>query len=830
MTVTSVGEADGGTLLTVALGLARTAGSGRYVREPTGWTDQDLTKPLGEPKTPAVVVTDGGDTLIARGLVTPDDAFVVDVVRAGETSWTRLPVGLNGLTDRPDLTAIPWGPTLGLCGGGLSVFLVAPIEGRDVLGVWEIAGLLTGTPSITRIDQDSGRMPASRTQPSVVRHAGRVYVHGGVDDDGPVWGLWSVPEAGGTWTPARVRNRQRRVGGVLLSNGPNLVLLGGASVPGGLHREVVQVDLTAARPTWRELPALPLEDGPGVLCARNTPSGLEALVWADRTRPVRATLAPSDLAWTLDVEEHDAPNPPADGEAVWVEDALHVVGAPPLPPSQVLFRVGGYGHVAFLPAIDVSGPEVVRFDVLADGSTDRAWAPGEQERPNARVGAGRERPTGSRTAPARRLGAPGRLSYGPFRLRQRSLGPWASPLVLDLDGIVGLDPRLGRVLVGSDVGSGVFTASYRRGRGAELGPGLQAPQRAPGPAWSEPDLEPAPVPPDLAPGGPAITWVDPPREGRNGVRATLDSATGDDAQHLLGIRGSPLLPAARLVASQDGIVGVHAADPGGQPHILAEDGVSLTLQERLPDDLDSDAEGASWFLAGLITQGTIEVHAAQGTVDVRWCDVGLGGMGLRVAGAGHQTRLLRRTLPDVSVVVRLVGCHIGTLEVPPWVQVIAAGCTFDAGDRAAVALAAAGARVRLRACTVVGRTQAGLLEASSCAFAGTVSVDRTDLGFARYCALAPGGRLPLTYRSRTQVVSLKSVDPLSPVYLVLDDNNGPDLLAVGEGGRIPGAHGERTQQLRELHARTQDHLPMGLVPHHRDRTTADLVRMRRRTT
>jgi hypothetical protein len=159
------------------------------------------------------------------------------------------------------------------------------------------------------------------------------------------------------------------------------------------------------------------------------------------------------------------------------------------------------------------------------------------------------------------------------------------------------------------------------------------------------------------------------------------------------------------------------------------------------------------------------------------------------------------------------------------VKLIAAGCTFD-GGAGGRAIRAAGAEIHLRQCTVRGAVEAGNLYASSCAFGGNVTATRRDLGWLRYCVL-PGGATPPLHQCITHTVAFASVTPTHPNYLVLADSNGPAVLAAGELGRIPGAHGERTDRLRELTTRAPLHLPVGMVPIHLDRVTTDLARMGR---
>jgi hypothetical protein len=256
--------------------------------------------------------------------------------------------------------------------------------------------------------------------------------------------------------------------------------------------------------------------------------------------------------------------------------------------------------------------------------------------------------------------------------------------------------------------------------------------------------------------------------------------------------------------------------------------------------------GPRWFLTGLSTDGAVELLVAAGLLDVRWCDLApprrddavpadgtAARLAVRVAGAGRGG-LPAPGVPGGSgprpVTLRLVGCVLGGLVVPPWVRVVAAGCTIDAGADGALALDAAGASVRLRACTVRGRVRAGVLEASSTVLRGGVAVDRA--GWLRYSVLDAAGagrdRVPVLYESVRAPVSLASLDSTSPYYLLLDENNPPAVLAAGEGGALPGAHGDRSRSLAELAGRAADAVPLGLVAHQQDRAAEALRRMNRR--
>ena len=833
----------------VALRLARTTGSDLGHRRAADGTWSTVT--TGPRRGPvlsniAVVGLAAGPTLV-RLERTPLGCALARW-RPGQPAsrWTTVNLDLSGLADDdlPDVDPPADGPALALAAVATGAVLVAPVRNdagdSPGLGLWRITGL-AGTPGIARLDTASPRRPSDRVAPSVVVDGNRLVLHGGGRTGRVLGDTWSVAVTGtgtGRWRGHVVRRRVHRVGGQLVVTPAGVVLAGGADVPGELATTVHRLDLTRARPAWERLDDLPVPPGlPGVLVARAdataTGAGVEAVAWIDDVRPVRLR---SDEArgWRTDPVDAGAPNPPADGEAVFVDDQLVVAGPSPLPPSEVVVNVGGAGVVAFLPALDPAPDEAVVLTLDDDGSTRRWLEPGRPGRDDLRLGAGRAAPTTHRVAPAARIGVPGRLAWQPLRLRQVSLEPWAQPVALTLPDAVGVDPRLGRLLLRSEIADGPVTASIRLGRSASIGAGFAPPDGAVPLAWDDPEA-------DLTVEEPATSaWVSP-------VRAGLDSPTGtplherlddaladalagriDDEPVGIAVLGSPRLAPQLLVADQRAVVGVVAADVRTRPYVDEDGGVSLVLHERVAGLGGEDPdEGPTWLLRGLAFAGAVELAVSAGRMDLRWCSVAAPGeVAVRVAGAGHASGLVRHSLPRPRVALRLVGCELGVLDVPPWVDVVAVGCTFDAGAPDAVAVAAAGAGVRMRHCTVHGRTVAGVLRASSSAFRGDLVCDRPDLGWLRYCVTPGTGRAPLSYRGVTAALSFASLRAPDPDYLRLDDNN-PGVLRAAEGDRTPGAHHDLADRLHELDLRTEEFLPLALAPFHVDRAAADLVRTRR---
>lgn len=890
----------------VAVRLRRTAPTAHARAADGTWAALDVVPRRGHPRSGTVALDVAGELVLARVERRPGGGLDLALLRPDTPgdAWQLQALDLPDLDEALLGDVEDDGPWLTAAGAGGALVLAGPVRpgagAPPVLALWRVDGLDAAALDVARLDDPAAPAPAARLEAAAVVAGGRLWLHGGrerddagTDADGARAlraDLWSVAVDGAgprAWTRHRARHAPARAGARLVPLRGGLALVGGAERPGELARTVRWVDPAVARPDWTALPDLPLPAGPGALWARADGDALVVVAWADRTRPAGLRLEPDAARWGAPaLDGGDPPNPPAEGDGVLAGERLLVPGPVPLPPSEVLVDDGAGAALAALPALDPADGAVALVLVDADGS-GHVW-PGTVLRPSLRLGSPREASPTVRRLAALRLGVPGRLGWAPFRVRQVDLTSWDRPLALTLDGEVAVDPRLGRVLAARDVvGPGRLAVTYRTGRAAALGAGFAPPGRALPPAWLEPAdpadaglpgpgrWEPATAPElDVALAGgpaPATARVDPPRAGggagvvdANAVDAGAPVVAGPaealagpgavvqplDAVarrvHVVPVDGSPRLAPATLVLDQGVTASVFAAAAGSAPHVGADDGVSLTLLERLVAGEDPDV-GPSWFLTGLGTDGAVELLAVAGLLDVRWCDLApprrddavpgdgtAARLGVRVAGAGRGALPTRAVPaagpePDAPLVLRLVGCVLGGVVVPPWVRVVAAGCTLDAGADDALALDAAGAHVRLRACTVRGRVRAGVLEASSTVLRGGVDVDRPGAGWLRHSVLDARrpGRVPVAYASLRAPVSLASLDSTSPAYLLLDENNPPGVLAAGEGGGLPGAHGARSTSLRELAGRSGGAVPIGLTPYQVDRAAEALRRMGR---
>ena len=816
------------------------------VRDVTGdWAVSTLGARFGTPLSNTVAWDGtGGPALLRLSRDPVDDSLALARVDGGNLPAGFVGEAIVGLPELVDAVLLAHDDALWV------VASPAGAEGPEDVGLWRIPTPMDPAPTATRIDP-AGLAPGGRLGLQAAIHGGRLVLVGGLaDDESALDDLWSLALDGSEpWAPHAVRKPLARHHGQLLSTPAGLVLVGGAVTPGILAREVGRIDPGPVRVRWELLPELPLRDGPGTAIVRAVGSDLEALVWDDRTRPCRLAWADGEPAWGRFDDESDGPNPPAPGDAVFVGDQVWVVGPSPLPAFEVVLAGRTGGVLAFLPTLDLApdprgpvpdlgeGPDgsSITFDVTDGGS---ATAKSGASDPPDRHGDGpMPVPQRSRTADLQRYSAPGRLARALFSLHQRTLADTTGPYA-DVDPeVVGLDPRLGRVLLPPGAPRGEVRVSYRVGRTHRVGAGFMPEDRAPFDAWLDPDVE-LPTPPDLRDPSdhprPITAWVDPtgalsegPPSDAPVVADLAEGLTAPGDEPVLALVGSVHLPAARLTEGLDAGLSLVPTDVSTTPFLSAADdgGPSLALHADLGGDATTDV-----WLAGLHLAGGLQTTATRGDLDLRWCTLAAPGqLGLDVAGGGHERETTRTTLPEVTLEIRLVGCAVGRISLPPWARLVALGCTFDAGDRDAPAILAGGARVQLRHCTVHGGIQAGELKVDSSAITGRIRVDLPEAGWVRYSAIpsrgGARGRTPPLYRCWQGFVAFDAIDPADPRYLRLACNLPDSVLFAGEHGATPGVTPDHGAQLAALRASTAGAVPMGLSVVHQDRTRTELERM-----
>ncbi len=819
------------------LRVERLAGAGAQRAADGSWSSFVAGNSLGQPLSPVVRWTRGGNSSLVRVVRLGSRVGLEELPEAGG-EWAEISVG-----------ALPesWERGVGIAAVGEVLWLFGPEEvsldpSQKLLGSRTVAA--DGSVGIPTVG--GSRRPPALSDASVVADAQGLWLYGGYRGDQPASELWFLDLSGPPiWRARSTRGTPARVGAQLMPTAAGLLLIGGSRGGEELETEVLRLENRGSRTVWRSLPALPMAQGlPGAAVAWQD-GGIKLLLWADRCRPTLYQLG--EMAWEpVGEEEAAACRPPAPGEVCVRDGILTVCGPSPLPPSEVILKNGDSPLVSFLPALNLPVGGSQRFLLLANGSSQRLFAPGELPPTWIRPGAALF-PAAERGAPAWRLGVPGRLRWTPYRLRQIHLGRWSEPLATLAEDEIGLDPRLGRVILppGAPVrAQSRLRASWWEGRPERIGVGCMPADRRLPACWEDPEVE-AWTAPDLA-GRPVDGWVDPELQS---LPELLESLREEEAP-ILAIVDAPALPSTRLTLPPGGLTLI-SSDPAGMPRFEQDEGcLSLSFHPSSADD-----QPEVW-LAGLRTVGRLDLHQQRGKIELRWCSLGLpmpgtgaaapgnrlvpdpgdtpsapailAGLGLRLVGGGHQDETALRSLPESTVEIRLHGCQVGAIEIPPWATLVATGCTFDAGDNSAVAIRAAGARVHLRHCTVRGRTDAGLLAASSTVFTGRVRVDQSNEGWLRYSVLPTGGRPPSRYLCRAENVALSGDQPLRPDYLLLSPSNPPELWEAGEAGRCPGAYAERSDRDRELTLRSAEFVPVGTTPLQKDRVPVDLARIRRR--
>lgn len=819
------------------LRVERLAGAGAQRAVDGSWSSFVAGNSLGTPLSPVVHWERNGNVGLVRAVHIGARVALEELPEAGGV-WTEVATGTLPAS---------WVRGTGIAVSDGLLWLFGPEEpgldpSQKLLGCRTVA--VDGTVAIPTIG--GNRRPPALTDSSVVAHGDGIWIYGGYRGDQPSSELWFLDLSGPPiWRARTTRGTPARVGAQLLPTAAGLLLIGGSLGGEALENEVLRLETRGSRTVWRSLPALPLSAGlPGSAVAWED-GAIKLLLWADRHRPSLYHLG--DVAWERVGEEAEAAcRPPAPGECLVHGGILTVCGPPPLPPSEVILQNGDSPMIGFLPALDLPVGDHRQFQLLADGSSQELFAPGRLPPVWVRPGAPLF-PAAERSAPAWRLGVPGRLSWTPYRLRQIHLGRWSEPLAPLAEDEIGLDPRLGRVILppGAPVrAQSRLRASWWEGRPERIGVGCMPADRRLPACWEDPEVE-AWTAPDLA-GALVDGWVDPEAQSLPELLGQLREKEAP----ILAIVDSPSLPPARLSLPPGGLT-LASSDPAAMPRFEQDEGcLSLSFHPSSVDDAP-----ALW-LAGLRTVGRLDLHMQRGTVELRWCSLGmptpgaggavpgtrltpavgdvpnapaiLAGLGLRVVGGGHQDQTALRSLPASTLELRLHGCQVGAIEIPPWATLVATGCTFDAGDNNAVAIRAAGARVRLRHCTIRGRTEAGILSASSTLFTGRVRVDQTSSGWLRYSVLPSGGSLPSRFRCRTENVAISGDQPLRPDYLLPSSSNPPEFWEAGEAGRCPGAYAERSDRDRELTLRSAEFVPVGTTPLQKDRVPVDLARIRRR--
>jgi hypothetical protein len=322
------------------------------------------------------------------------------------------------------------------------------------------------------------------------------------------------------------------------------------------------------------------------------------------------------------------------------------------------------------------------------------------------------RPPASITVPARKPGRPDRTF------------PAAGGV------LVGIDPRRGRLALAAGVSATAVELAYSYGFPGDIGAGPFDPRPDPGetdalaalndPADFDVHLRiPSADTPTLAT---AFTAPANPAEAAHRViagRRTLITLDTDGTESL-----SPALDLP------DTHLAIQAAQ-GRRPVLVGDFLLKGNASTRLS-------------LGGLLLDGQLQLQGALRAVSLRHCSLVPARGGIAHIGAAT----------DLSL--GLYRCLCGPVRSQkPLASVILRDCLVDGS--AAVAVDVDDSPLVVSACTLLGTTHAGRLEAGNTIFDGLVSIARRQEGCVRYCYLPPKSATPRRHRCQPDLV----IDALS---------------------------------------------------------------------
>ena len=380
-------------------------------------------------------------------------------------------------------------------------------------------------------------------------------------------------------------------------------------------------------------------------------------------------------------------------------------------------------------------------------------------------------------------------------------GGWAHEATLPAT-TVAIDPRLGRVLVGSAVPTPIV-ATFRTGFSRAIGGGEY--ERAPTAAPSGPELH--------ARGGEAL-------------QPHLDAVAG----------GGRLVVDDSLRYAETPVFEVDAtldpAAPGAQVVIAARNGARPLLAAGGVVELRIGARGTLTLDGLVIGGGTLQVVVAAGddaprSLVLRHCTLV---PGLALAGDGTATSPAAPSLvvahPFTTVV--LESCIVGPLAIDVDKTVSLVDCIVDAGSPDAVAYRgvvedSAGATMEIVDSTVVGKVHARSMTlasdtlffarlAAADPWAAPLWIDRRQEGCLRFCRTPPGALLPRHFRCVAALPQFTSLRYGTAGYAQLRPATDVAIReGASDGGEIGVLHPlHQPQREANLRIRLDEYLRFGL--------------------
>jgi hypothetical protein len=402
-------------------------------------------------------------------------------------------------------------------------------------------------------------------------------------------------------------------------------------------------------------------------------------------------------------------------------------------------------------------------------------------------------------------------------LSDRQGGGWAHTPPA---GQVGVDPELGRIAFGSDP-VGAVEVGYAYGFGGDLGGGpydrrdsintflsdfLQSQNTWQMGVTQEPAGGDTQIVKTL---GEAVNGWNQQPAGTMGIIAVMDSHTyQEDLTGALAINvpaGSRLLLVAAGWPEEQGMPGQRVAGriapTGLRPHLRGAIEVAGTAPA-------GSLQPGALAVNGLLVEGTLTVLAGNlGSLNLAHSTLapGASGMGVKTGAQAGQV--------NDRLIVELERSICGALALPDSVRGVSLKDSIVDGAVNAPTL-------QVMASTVLGPVTVGSLEASDSIFAGTVTVERRQIGCVRFCYLPFDSQPPRRYRC--QPADAASAGRIFP-HFASETYGDPDYgylrstcpREIGAGAEDEGEMGafhflQAPQRLKNLGISLDEYLRFGL--------------------
>ena len=316
-------------------------------------------------------------------------------------------------------------------------------------------------------------------------------------------------------------------------------------------------------------------------------------------------------------------------------------------------------------------------------------------------------------------------------------GGWAHEATLDAARIA-IDPRLGRVLLGSGVAPGPVLGTSHRAFALAIGGGEY----------------------ERTPGGAALPFQRTARGGE-ALQPHLDAIAGGGRLLI----GDSLTYAGTPTFRVDAVTAPGA--PGHEVVVAASNPSRALIAAGGPIVLDIGARGRL-VLDGLVIAGGALQWAASAddeprTLVLRHCTL-VPGLNLATDGSAVSPGAPSLTVADATATLRLEQCITGALRVSGDASIELVDCIVDAGSADAVAYEGTaadtpGGPLVLRECTLVGKLHAKQIalasntiffarlgEAPGETWPAPLRVERRQEGCLRFCWVPPGSVTPRRFR------------------------------------------------------------------------------------